>query len=233
MYKHKLIISVLFIFIPLILNSQDKPPVIEVTGNAEIKIEPDKLEMTINVNVEDEDLTAAKNKNDQSTAQVLSALKKLNIDDNDIITSGVNMSKNRDSYRNNRIFYMVTNTIIFKTPNITLYENVTTALIKIEDVYINNTRLLSNREIETRVKAREDALVAAKEKAEYMSAIFNMSIGKPVLITENTNVYYPNPFNAVTQNVNDAYLDRTHDLFRAGLISVTASVKVVFALVDR
>jgi len=232
MYNHKLIIFVLFLFIPLILNSQDKPPVIEVTGNAEIKIEADMMEVSIYVNVDDEDLISAKNKNDESTKKVLEALKDLNIEDKDIVTSGISMSKQNDTY-NKRLYYTVANWIMVKTPDISAYEGIMTKLIRIENVYVNNITLSSTKAIETRVKAREDALLAAKKKAEDMAAIFGMSIGKPVLITETSDVYYPNPFNVSTQNVNQSVWDRSQDLFKAGLVSVTASVKVVFALIDK
>lgn len=81
--------------------------------------------------------------------------------------------------------------------------------------------------------AREDALLAAKKKAEDMAAVLNMAVGKPVMISEVSNKYYPNPFNVSTENNNISNLDIKQDLFKAGLINVTASVKVVFNLVDR
>ena len=222
-----------FIFTPFFIKSQDKPPVIEVTGNAEIKIQPDMMEMQISINVEDADLMNAKGRNDESTKKVLAALKRLNIDDKDIITSGITMAKVRDTYGNKGTYFTVTNGVIFKTPNIGIYEDITTELIRIENVYISNTSLSSTKAIETRVMAREDALLAAKKKAEDMAAVLNMSVGKPVMITEVSNNYYPNPFNVSTEVNNISNLDVTQDLFKAGLINVTASVKVVFTLVDK
>jgi len=191
------------------------------------------MEMSIIVNVENDNLMTAKNRNDESTKKVLAALKKLNIDDKDIVTSGITMNKQHDSY-SKRIYYNVSNGINLKTSNIGSYESITTELISIEDVYINNTSMSSTKAIETRVLARENALLAAKKKAEDMAAILNMAIGKPLMITENINTYYPNPFNNVTTTYSNAqYQEGSQDIFKAGYINVTASVKVVFNLTDK
>lgn len=219
--------AILLLF-SIVLFAQEKPPVIEVTGNAEIKIEPDVLEMSVNINVDNDELSAAKKLNDESTSKVLAALKKLNIQDKDIRTSGINMQKVKDTYKNKE-YFTVNNNVEFKTSDISMYEALTEELIKIENVYIQNTHLTSAKAIETRVKAREDALLAAKKKAEEMASVLNISIGNPVLITENPGTYYPNPFNNVTYNMQPNYESST-DIFKSGMISITSSVKVVFQL---
>lgn len=223
----KLISAVLFIT-SFVLFAQEKPAIIEVTGSAEIKIEPDLLEMTVNINVDNEDLSAAKTSNDGSTSKVLAALKKLNIQDKDIRTSGITMQKVKDTYKNKE-YFTVNNSVEFKTSSISLYESITEELIKIDNVYILNTQLTSTKAIDVRAKAREDALLAAKKKAEEMAAVFNMTIGNPVMITENQNSYYPNPFNNVSYNM-QPLMESNTDIFKSGLISISSSVKVVFLL---
>ncbi len=220
--------ALLLLLFSFVLHGQDKPPVIEVTGNAEINIEPDLMEMTININVENDDLASAKKMNDESTSKVLDLLKKINIEDKDIRTSGVNMQKIKDTYKKT-VYYTVNNTIVIKTPFINQYELISQELIKIDDVYILNTQLTSSKAIETRVKAREDALLAAKKKAEELAAVLNMTIGNPVLITENPGSYYPNPFNNITYDMQPLQ-ESTNEIFRSGMISISASVKVVFLL---
>jgi uncharacterized protein len=240
MHKIKLLaLSLIFFFSAIIYSqdySQNKPPSIEVTGNAQIKIEADQMDMHISINVNLDDLQDAKNKNDESTKQVLGILEDLNINDNDIATSGIRMSRNNLNYENyNKTKkYTVTNEIFVKSPNISSYENITTRLIKIDNVYLTNIGLSSTKSIETRVKAREEALLAAKKKAEDMAATYNMAIGKPIQIQENTGYYTPNPFNAVTnENQNDNSFDKLQGIFKSGLINVNASVKVIFLLIDK
>jgi|GEM_PF-2454432 len=232
----KLILLSFLLLIPSLAFSQDKPPVIEVTGNAQIKIEADMMEMYISVRVNMDDLQDAKNKNDEATREVLNVLKELNIEDKDIITSSIRMSRNyidNNNY-NKEKKYNVSNEITVKTPNISAYEDITTKLIRIDNVFVNNIILSSTKTIETRAKAREDALLAAKKKAEDMAAIYNMALGKPILIQEIPGSYYPNPFNNVsTENTNENTLDRVESIFKAGLVSVNSSVKVIFILLDK
>lgn len=224
----KLTAALMFLF-SFVIYSQDKPAVIEVTGNAEIKIEPDMLEMSVNINVDHDELSIAKRQNDESTSKVLAVLKKLNINDKDIRTSGINMQKVKDTYKNKE-YFTVNNSVEFRTADIKLYEAITQDLINIDNVYIQNTQLSSTKAIETRVKAREDALLAAKKKAEEMAAVLNMSIGSPVMITENQASYYPNPFNNVSYNLQPVMDESSAEIFKSGMVSISSSVKVVFIL---
>lgn len=221
--------AVLFLLFSFTLFAQDKPAVIEVTGNAEIKIEPDILEMNVSINVDNDDLAGAKKMNDESTSKVLAALKRLNIHDKDIRTSGVIMQKVKDTYKNKE-YFTVNNSVEFRTNDIKLYEAITQELINIDNVYIQNTQLSSTKAIETRIKAREDALLAAKKKAEEMAAVLNMSIGSPVLITENQASYYPNPFNNVSYSMQPVMDESSAEIFKSGMVSISSSVKVVFLL---
>ena len=219
--------AALFSLFSFTLFAQDKPAVIEVTGSAEIKIVPDQMEMNVSINVDSDDLASGKNLNDESTSRVLDVLKKLNIPDKDIRTTGINMQKVKDTYKKT-VNYTVKNSISFKTSDISQYAIITQELIKIDNVYIQNTLLTSTKAIETRVKAREEALLAAKKKAEEMAAVLNMSIGNPVLITENQGSYYPSPFN-VSYNT-QPLMESNPDIFKSGMLSISSSVKVVFLL---
>lgn len=183
--------------------------------------------MSVSINVDNDELSAAKKMNDESTSKVLSVLKKLNIPDKDLRTSGINMQKIKDTYKN-REYFTVNNSVEFRTSDISLYAEITQELIKIDNVYIQNTHLTSTKAIETRVKAREEALFAAKKKAEEMAAVLNMSIGNPVLITENQGSYYPSPFN-VSYNT-QPLMENNPEIFKSGMLSISSSVKVVFLL---
>ena len=220
--------AALFSLFSFTLFAQDKPAVIEVTGSAEIKIVPDQMEMNVSINVDSDDLASGKNLNDESTSRVLDVLKKLNIPDKDIRTTGINMQKVKDTYKKT-VNYTVKNSVSFKTSDISQYAIITQELIKIDNVYIQNTLLTSTKAIETRVKAREEALLAAKKKAEEMAAVLNMSIGSPVMITENPGTNYPNPFNNVMYN-GEEYKESNAEIFKQGMISISSSVKVVFLL---
>jgi uncharacterized protein YggE len=232
MNKLKISLLLFVFYLSGIVYSQDKQPVIEVTGNAEIKIEADEMQMNLSVSINLDDMQDAKNRNDESTRQVLDILKNANISDKDMSTSGIRIVKNNNIYSKEKK-YTVSNEISFKTNYISLYEELTSKLIKIEDVYINNTILTSTKIIETRVKARENALLAARKKADEMATVLNMSAGKPILIQENPGYFYPSPMNNISELSGYTGTEGIQETFKAGLVNVTANVKVVFMLVEK
>jgi uncharacterized protein YggE len=133
------------------------------------------------------------------------------------------MQKIRTRIKNGQLFSQ--NSIFFKTSDISQYEIITQELIKIDNVYIQNT-LTSTKAIETRVKARKKPCLQ-QEKAEEI-AVLNMSIGSPVMITENPGTGYPNPL--IMLCIMGRKTMSNAEIFKQGRISISSSVKVVFLL---
>jgi uncharacterized protein YggE len=209
-----------------------KPPVIEVYGTANIKVEPDIINWTVSINVSDDDLTTAKNEHDKSLSNVLELLKEKGLIQADIKTGGIRMTRNTQQYTKEKK-YTVSNEVWFTVDDITKYDILTSELFQIENVYISGTYLEYSGAIETRIKAREDAINAAKKKAEEMAGVLGASIGKPILIQEEASHsgYYPNPFNVSTEA--DYGSTYSGQLFSKGTINVEAKVKVVFELINK
>lgn len=208
-----------------------KPPVIEVQGTATIKVIPDVMKWSLSVRIDSDDVIDAKNDNDRSVTKVLDLLKEKGVDPKDIQTGGVKITKNYDYYNKTVKKFNVSNDIWFTSNDISRYDEFTSALIVIDNLYINSTQLEYSRAIETRVQARTDALLAAKKKAGEMADVLGQTIGKPLFISEGSANYYPNPFNSVTYEPGSTY--STTSTFSEGTINVEASVKVVFELLNK
>jgi uncharacterized protein len=218
---------ILFVFICNYSFSQDKPNVIEVTGSATIEVIPDLLDWSINITEETNDIQSAKKTVESSTAEILEYLKSIGIKEEKVTTSGLRITKNYQ-YDAKTKKYTVKNDIWFESAA-DAYQKIADYIILIEDVYISFTNLKSSKEIEIRKQARVNALVAAKEKAEAMAAVFGKTIGDPLLISEETLNYYQNTMN----NVSNTYYSGESDsgpAFSKGEISVNAKVKVIFLL---
>ena len=232
----KIPLVILFISILLIsfvkVNAQDKLPSIEVFGTAIIKVVPDKMSWSVNVQVDMDDVKEAKYQHDKSVSEVLNVLEDEGIPSKDIQTSGVRINKRIYPYGNEKK-YGVTNNIWFTISNIEKYDLLTEKLTEIDDVYIYNITLESNKVIETREQARTDALNAAKNKAEKMAETLDMSIGEPLLIQEQPMSYfYPSPFNVVTPT--SKHVDyESGSTFSKGTINIEAKVMVTFKLVSK
>jgi uncharacterized protein YggE len=214
------------------LQEQCKPPVIEVFGTAIIKVVPDKMSWSVNVQVDMDDVKEAKYQHDKSVSEVLNVLEEEGIPSKDIQTNGVRIHKRLNPYSNEKK-YGVTNNIWFTVSDIEKYDRLSEKLTEIDDVYINNITLESTKAIETREQARTDALIAAKDKAEKMAETLGISIGEPLLIQEQpTSYYYPSFSNVMTPT--SGQLDyQTGSTFSEGTINIEAKVMVTFKLVSK
>jgi uncharacterized protein YggE len=217
-------------------NAQDFPtsvsPRIEVTGTANVKVVPDLMKWSLTVKADDDDVRSAKTKVDNSVEEILQILKDKNIDFKDIQTGGIKIMKNYDYYGKKLKEFSVSNDIWFTLNDISRYEEFASALILVENVFINNTMLDYSKAIETRQQARTDALLAAKLKAEQMADVLGEAIGKPLLIQEASMTYYPNPFNSSTyESTYQNY--SSSSTFSEGTIDISARVRVIFELINK
>jgi hypothetical protein len=215
--------------------SQDKIPSIEVYGNASIKVVPDIINFSLNIETANDNVLTAKNENDRSVNKVLDVLKDKGILEKDIQTGGIKIYKNYISDYENKKFneYTVNNSIWFALKDVSKYYEITTEIIKIEHVLITNSSFDYSNIIEIRKHAREQALIGAKSKAVEMASLLDQDLGKPLFVSEEPVYdYFPSPFNSVTQQGTQNYTSTSYTL-QEGTINVAAKVKVIFELVNR
>ncbi|MBI5404429.1 MAG: SIMPL domain-containing protein [Ignavibacteriae bacterium] len=229
----------LFVFVSLILSvffartaiSQERPPSIEVTGTASISVTPDIMKWTVDIQNDNDNIQEAKTKNDNTLTKVLNVIKSYGIEDKDIKTSGIRMTKRTYIYGQEKK-YNVSNTVWFNLDNLAKYDLLTNDLIKIEDVFITNTFLEYSKAIETRIQARANALKVAKEKALQMAEALGMTVGKPLLIQEEPIYDYWGMQNFTQNNVQNYSLSgsTSSQHFSEGIMKIETKVKVVFEL---
>lgn len=224
------IVAVIFTFtITLNSFSQEKPKVVEVSGNATIEVQPDIMSWEIRIQDDSNDLQSAKNNNEASTGKLLMALKEYGVKEEKISTSGLRFTKNY-YYDSKSKKFSVTNTVWFSTSDFSIYDKVSDFSVTMDNVFINNTVLSSSKEIETRKEARVNALKAAKEKAEMMAAVYGKVIGDPIMITEEySSPYFSTQMNNVL-SMGDYQGNSDLSTFSKGVITISAKVKVIFEL---
>ena len=229
-------VFVVFIFLSLInfAYSQEKPPIappaIDVSGTASISVIPDIMKWTIDIQNDNDNVQEAKTKNDNTLTKVLNVLKSYGIEDKDIKTGGIRMTKRTYIYGQEKKFN-VSNTVWFTLDNLAKYDLLTNDLIKIEDVYITNTSLEYSKIIETRAQARINALKVAKDKAQQMAEALGLTIGKPIMIQEEP-IFDWGLQNYSQNNVQNYSIDMPNSSqhFSEGILKIEAKVKVVFEL---
>ncbi len=226
----KLILALFVLVLAANSFSQDKPKVVEVTGNATIEVQPDIMNWDVRVQDDDNNMQSAVNSNESSVSKILDFLKNQGVKSEKISTSGLRLNKNITYYDAKVKKYTVTNYIFFSVGDINMYQKLADYFVSFDNVYINNTTLAYSNEIETRKQARTNALKAAKEKAEMMAAVFGKEIGDPIMITEEpVYSYFNNSLNNVYTSSEFSGTE-SGQTFSRGMVTVTAKVKVVFSL---
>ncbi len=211
----------------------DDQPSITVHGEAVVKVAPDKAVVSFQIDAEDKDIVTAKQLSRTAYDRAMKSLETCGVSRDAVQTSQLSVAPkySRDYRRDDLIGY--TANIAF---NVTLddpdkVEEVVTQMLKagvtrVGDVSFQTTDYKKHRE-----KARELALLAAREKAEKMARTLGVEAGLPLQITETGTASWGWRSSMPSQNVAVSLPggDGSGPL-ALGKISIRASVTVKFQL---
>ncbi len=218
---------------------------ISVSGDAEVKVVPDEVLITLGVETLDKDLAKAKEENDQKVTQVIAAAQKLKIDAKNIQTDYISIQPDYESgsfkfQAKGASGYYVRKTLAITLKDISKFEELLSNVLGAGANYVHGIEFRTSELRKYRDQARAMAIKAAQEKATALAKELGRSIGRPYSIQEGRIGWwsgysswwgsrYGNQMSQnVSQNVNSpSQGDSTVPL---GQISVTASVNVSFEL---
>ncbi len=227
----------------------DSKSTITVTGSAEIRVQPDEVVLSLEVQKLNKDINIAKKQNDETVAKILDLTRRFGILPQNVQTNyiAVDMQYETASEYGRKIYdadglekrvfrgYLVSKTVVVRLTEIARFEEffsdvLKTGLTEVKNVYFETSKLRENRD-----KAREQAMKAAKEKATAMAAAIGQTIGKAITITEHAPSH--SSFSA-QQNVmsnfsamgSGASNFEGSETFAPGAIKVNAQVTVTFLL---
>jgi uncharacterized protein YggE len=222
---------------------QAEPPLITVTGQAEVKVPPDEVVFTLSVVKVNKDLLVAKEENDRSVRSIMELTRRYNIAQQDVQTDYIGVSpKYREVRRRGavvgeeeaeRIFegYEVSKTVVIRLRDIKRFENLLSDILK---AGVDRVRDIDFRTSEIRKykdDARAMAMRAAREKALALTKEIGQTIGKAHTIREEGYSYGNSNISANTTNViGGSYSDEENSTIAPGMITVSARVTVSFLL---
>ena len=225
------------------------PPLINVSGSAEIKVVPDEIRLSVAIESRNASLDAARQDNDTRVADALAFLKHTGLPAGDVKTDLISVQPDydRNQSRVAPVAYVIRKNIEIKLTNTTVFQDVVTGLLThgvniIEGVDFRTTELRKYRD-----QARALAVRAAKEKAQALTDELGVKLGRPHTINASDNSYYfggwrgmnsyNNSFGAnnYIQNVSSpgggsGSADNASDTFAVGQISISATVNVSFLI---
>lgn len=234
----------------------DKTPQIAVTGNAEVFVEPDEANISLDVTKLNKDLTIAKKENDETTAKILEVTRRFNIPAQNVNIRNISVEIKNKIVRDpkkpvydedgdltgEKIFigYEVSKTVRIKFTDLKKFEDLFAELLKTGVTEVNSVDFETSKLRQYKDQARDMAIKAAKEKAAAMAGSIGQSIGKAIRITEgtisNSTLNYSNlsaNSNAVANFRSTPTVETVSTSigsFSPGTITVSAQATVVFIL---
>jgi uncharacterized protein YggE len=221
-----------------------EPRTISVSGEAEVRVVPDEVVLTLGVETVDQDLDVAKAENDARIAQVIALAQARGVAARHIQTDHVSIEpRYRDGYeKQGFIGYVVRRSMAITLRDLEQFEPLLADLLQGGVNYVHGIQFRTTELRKYRDQARDLAATAAREKAAALAGSLGAKIGAPLTVREEQNGWYgwygswwgSQWGSAMTQNVvqnaaGDPYLGQDSTL-APGQIAVTARVAVEFEL---
>ncbi len=222
----KKLFFILFVFCYTSLFPQESQRFINVNGTSQLILNADQIDFKIQIKVINDSALESKTLNDKYRNVLLAILKNYNVSANDIETSPLTFGKNYEYKDRDRVqngFYSIVN-VYFTLKDLSKYFDLTSKLAANENFEVlSSSYSISDYEKQHKL-AYEKALIAAKEKAEYMCKTLGVALDKVIEIDENnSNEIYPNPFNTTTKiNSENGNV--------SGKVTLSRSVRVKFSI---
>lgn len=224
------------------LAAEGDPPLITVTGQAEIKVAPDEVVFSLEVKKADKDLAAAKAQNDESVRAILALARRFNVAAQDVKTDYITVAmkyttdliEGDDSPAARRVKreflgYEVEKTVIVRFTDIPRFEDFFSEVLKAGVSSVNRVEFRTSQLRRHKDQARAAAIRAAQEKAAALAKEINQTIGKAVVIREG-NFQDSRASANYTGYVGGSFSEQEYSTIAPGMITVTAQVTVSFIL---
>ena len=237
-----LIILGLMIISSITWASENENRYITVIGHGEISAIPDTAWVSGGVHTQAKTATKALNKNSTLMEAVIKVLKKANIKDKNIQTSGFNVhpiydhskrARNEEPNSPNIIGYRVTNSITVKIIDTDKLGNLLDELVNSGSNQISGIRFGFNDKTKLLDEARKRAITDAKRKAKLYAETADIEVGNIITISE-LGARLPQPvYRNMEMRQAKIMSDSNMVPVLSGEKAISASVNVVFEIVAK
>jgi uncharacterized protein YggE len=229
----KNLVVTLITFFTVMTYAQDQKtpqiPQITVSGEGKIKVIPDQGIISLGVENTGKEAAEVKKANDIIIEKILKFIKSNNIPSADFQTTNVSLNKNYD-YEKKKYNYVANQTVTVTLKDLTKYNEFMMGITESGVTNIHGVEFKSSKMETYEAEARKKAILNAKQKALDYVSVLNQKIGKALLISDNSQPYYPQPMfkGAMMAMQEDAAAPR--ETLAIGEIEINANVQVTFVL---
>jgi len=218
---------------------------VTVSGQAEMRVPPDQVVFTLEVESVDKDVLAAKKKTDESVKAVFAIAKDNHVKSDDVQTSYISVEpkyntddleygEERRGIKRMFLGYAVSKTIAIRLSDISRFDPLLSDVLRAGVTKVRNVEFRDSQIRKHKDQARAMAIKAAQEKASLLAREIGQTIGPAHSITEGTvgryiagGVLNQNSTSVIS---GDLSAGESESAIAPGLISVTAQVTVSFRL---
>jgi len=228
----KNLILVVAVFFAITSKAQDaKPqvPQISVTGEGKIKVIPDQAIINVGFQNSGKDSKEVKTLNDEVVDKVIKFMKKSGIPASDYKTNNVSLNKSYD-YEKKKYNFQANQTLSITLKDLSKYDEVMMGLNETGVNTIQGVEFKSSKMEDYEREARKKAILNAKQKATDYVSVLSQKVGKALLITDNSQTYYPQPMYKGAMMAMAADSTETRETLAVGELEVITNVSVTFAL---
>lgn len=209
---------------------EPKPiPQINVAGEGKIKAVPDQVFVAVSVETKGNKAADVKRQNDETVEKVIQAIRKHNLPKEDVQTKRISLNPIYD-WEKKKYSYNATQTIEILVKDLNKYDALMESLVDAGINRIANVEFRSSKIEQYKTEARKQAMLEAKKKADDYVSVIGQKVGKALTISDNTQVYYPQPMYEMKTMAMDAGNAAPRETLAIGEITVTANVSATFFL---
>lgn len=234
--KKTLLVALLFVlFMGLQAQAQQQilPPLVNVTGVGEVRVQPDQVLLTTGVEVREATLEKARRQVDARSSAVIAYLKKQGVDPKDIQTSFMTV---QPIYEGNSFgkttpdFYVAQKTMTVLIKNLDKFDNLTIGLYNTGINRIDGISFQVSDVEKYKAEARKKAVLQAKQKAETLTSQLGSRLGRVYSIQEISNDGSPRPYQMKMMAESDAMGNSDGPSLAGGTLTISSRVDVSFVL---
>jgi uncharacterized protein len=215
---------------------------ISVNGDAEVRVVPDEVMLTLGVETFDKVLKVSKKMNDERVTKTIAAAKSHGIAAEQIQTDYIGIEPRYQNYdvSSTLLGYVVRKTIVIRLKDLSKFEELLSDALEAGVTHVHGVEFRTTELRKYRDEARKLALKAAQEKAELLAGEAGRNVGKALSIGESSfgywssygswwNRYGSGVTQNVVQNMGGASVS-TDNTLAPGQIAIRATVNTTFVL---
>ena len=227
----KLVLFLTIMFMTMSYGQEIKQiPLINVSGEGKVKVAPDQVCISATVETKGNNAKDVKKQNDEKMDAVLKFIKKMNIPTADFKTKQVALNPQYD-YEKKKTSYNATQTVEIVVKDLSKYDELMEGLVQQGINRIDKVTFESSKEAQLQIEARKLSMKDAKAKGEDYVSVLGQKVGKAFTITDNSQVYRPQPMYAAMRMKESAdSMGASNETLAIGEIEITANVTVSFVL---